>query len=144
MAAKTYAHRVELEIAFDEAIERTVHELSERGFGVITWIDLRDKLIERLGADFRSYVIMGVFDPELTQRALEEALDIGLVLPFNVIVYESGPGRSVVAALAPEVAFSVLGDNPELEKLARDADRRIQAAVKALESADLVPPFGAK
>ena len=135
MAEKTYAYRVELEIAFDEAIERTVHELSERGFGVITWIDLRDKLIERLGADFRSYVIMGVFDPELTQRALEETLDIGLVLPVNVIVYESEPGRSVVAALAPEAAFSVLGDHPELDKLARDADRRIQAAVKALVSA---------
>ena len=134
MAAKTYAHRVQLEIGFDEAVERTVHELSERGFSVITWIDLRDKLIERLGADFRSYVIMGVFDPELAQGALEEALDVGLVLPVNVIVYESGPGHSVVAALAPEAAFYVLGDNPELDKLARDADRRIQTAVKSLQS----------
>lgn len=134
MAEKTYAHRVELEIAFDEAIEQTVHELSERGFRVITWIDLRDKLIERLGADFRSYVIMGVFDPELAQRALEETLDIGLVLPVNVIVYENEPGHSVVATLSPKATFPLVSDNPEVDKLARDADRRIHAAIEALKS----------
>lgn len=134
MTDVTKAHRVELELPFDEAIERTVHQLSEQGLGVITWIDLKDKLLERLGADFRSYVIMGVFDPEIAQRALDADLDVGLVLPLNVIVYESTPGHSVVAASKPEATFSLMKDNPELETLAREASGRLRAAVQALRS----------
>lgn len=134
MAETQNAHRVRLALSFEEAIERTVHELAEQGFGVVTWVDLRDKLIERLGADVRSYVIMGVFDPELAQRALALTIDIGLVLPLNVIVYESEPGRSVVAALVPEAGFSVLGNDPELIKLARDAGSRLRLVVQALDS----------
>lgn len=133
MAGTEYAHRVELDLSFEEAIEQTVHVLGKQGFSVITWIDLRDKLIERLGADFRPYVTMGVFDPDLAQRALELTLDMGLVLPLNVIVYESEPGHSVVAALKPEVAFSALGNDAEVGKLAQHASERLRQAVRTLE-----------
>lgn len=134
MESKTSVYRVELGIPFDVALERTIHELGVQGFGVITWIDMKDKLVERLGAEFRSYVIMGVFDPELAQRALETDLDVGLVLISNVVVYETAPNRSVVAAMAPTKSFSVFNSAPDLEKLAEDGDTRIHAAIESLQA----------
>ena len=136
MPSTAYAYRAELPMPFDEAVERTVHELGERGFGVITWIDVKDKLKERLGVAFRPYIIMGVTDPSSALSALEANLDAGLVLTCHVIVYAIEPGRSMVAALAPEVAISILGGDEKLETLAREAGSRIEAAIDALNEKD--------
>ncbi len=134
MEAKRSAYRVELATPFDESLERVIHELGEQGFGVLTWVDMKDKLVERLGADFRPYVIMGVFDPELAQRALETELDSGLVLISHVVVYQSSPGRSVVAAQAPTASFSPFSGVAEIDKIARDTDARIRAVIQSLKT----------
>ena len=108
MQLTAYAHQVELPIPFDVAAEAAVHELNEQGFGVLTWIDMKDKLKEGLGVDFRRYVIMGTCNPGLAHRALLAEPEVGILLPCNVIVHETESGRSVVAAMAPKAAMDAL------------------------------------
>ena len=105
METTTYAHRVELDAPFDEVVERATHELREQGFGVLTTIDMSAKLKEKIGVDFQRYVILGACNPPLAHRALQAELEIGVLLPCNVIVYESDTGRTVVAAMAPIAAM---------------------------------------
>lgn len=133
MKTTEYAHRVELELPYDEAVERVTEELKEQGFGVLTEIDMKTKLKEKLGADFRRYVILGACNPPLAHRALQSELEIGVLLPCNVIVYETPGGGSVVAAMAPLAAMSVVAGNEDLKTVAREADSRLRKALAALE-----------
>jgi uncharacterized protein (DUF302 family) len=134
MKTTAYAHRVELDIPYDAAIERATRALKDQGFGVLTEIDIRAKLKEKLGADFRRYVILGACNPPLAHRALRSELEVGVLLPCNVIVYERDGGGSVVAAMAPRAAMSIVSDNPELAGVADEADERLQKAMAALAS----------
>ena len=80
-------------------------------------------------------MILGACNPALADRALQAELEIGLLLPCNVIVYETAPEQSVVAAMAPLAALGVVGANPALQEVAREADERLRRALAALESA---------
>jgi len=80
------------------------------------------------------YVILGACNPPLADRALHAELEVGLLLPCNVIVYETTPGRTVVAAMAPLAALGIVGDNAELQRVAEEADARLRAALASLES----------
>jgi uncharacterized protein (DUF302 family) len=132
MQETTYGLRVEVAADYEQAIERTTAALKAEGFGVLTSIDVKQTIRQKLDKDFRRYVILGACNPALAHRALETELEIGLVLPCNVIVYESGPGKSVVAAMAPLAAMSVI-DNPGLTPVAREADQRLRRALSAVE-----------
>lgn len=96
---------------------------------------MKAKLKEKLGADFRRYVILGACNPPLAHRALQSELEVGVLLPCNVIVYETPDGGSVVAAMAPVAAMSVVPGNEELETVAKEADSRLRKALAALERA---------
>jgi Uncharacterized conserved protein len=85
-------------------------------------------------ANFRTYVILGACNPPLADRALHAELEIGLLLPYcNVIVYELAPGRSAVAAMAPIAALGIVGENSELQAVAKEADSRLCSALITLE-----------
>jgi uncharacterized protein (DUF302 family) len=133
MRTTSYAHRVELEIPYERALERATEALKEQGFGVLTEIDIRAKLEEKIGADFRRYTILGACNPPLAHRALQTELEVGILLPCNVIVYETDSGGSVVAAMAPKAALSVVSENVELAKVAEEADERLRKAMASLE-----------
>lgn len=133
METTAYAHKVALDIPYEEAVKRATEKLKEQGFGVLTEIDIKEKLKEKIGADFRRYIILGACNPPLAHKALGAELDVGILLPCNVIVYETEPGHSVVAAMAPKAAMAVVGDNPDLESVAKDADEKIRKAMTALE-----------
>jgi uncharacterized protein (DUF302 family) len=133
METTAYAHKVELDIPYEQAIEKATEKLKEQGFGVLTEIDIRAKLKEKTGADFRRYVILGACNPPLAHQALQAELEVGILLPCNVIVYETDPGHSVVAAMAPKAAMAAVGDNPALAAVAREADVKIRKAMTALE-----------
>jgi uncharacterized protein (DUF302 family) len=135
-----YGLHVEVPLDYDSAVERTTAALKQEGFGVLTSIDVRQTLKQKLDAEFRKYVILGACNPPLAQRALHAETDIGLLLPCNVIVYESGAGRSVVAAMAPMLMVGVVGENPELAAVAREADERLRRALGALESGSAPSP----
>ncbi len=129
-----YGLRVTVPIMYDDAVERTTAALKAEGFGVLTTIDVKQTIKQKLDKDFRRYVILGACNPPLAHRALTAELEIGLLLPCNVIVYETTPGQCVVAAMAPVPAMGFVG-NPELEPIAQEADARLRRALHALEAA---------
>ena len=132
MDETAYGLRVEVPATYEQAVERTTAALKAEGFGVLTTIDVKQTIKQKLDKDFRKYLILGACNPPLAHRALETELEIGLVLPCNVIVYESGPEKSVVAAIAPLSAMSVVG-NPALTPVAQEADQRLRRALRTLE-----------
>ena len=128
-----YGLRTEIPIAYEAAVDAATAALKAEGFGVLTTIDVQQTLKQKLDREFRKYVILGVCNPPLADRALHAELEIGLLLPCNVIVYESSPGRSVVSAMAPMAALGVVGENADLQAVAREADLRLRRALVALE-----------
>ncbi len=131
MTSKTdYAIRTHLDIPYPEAIEKTTLALQEQGFGVLTEIDVQATLKKKLDADFRRYVILGACNPQLANRALNTELEIGLLLPCNVIVYEDGNG-SVVSIADPKVMMQAAA-SADLEPLAVEVRQRLERVAKTL------------
>jgi uncharacterized protein (DUF302 family) len=127
-----YGLGVDLAQDYDTAVARTTEALKAEGFGVLTTIDVRQTLKQKLDRDFRKYVILGACNPPLADRALHAELEIGLLLPCNVIVYERAPGQTTVAAMAPVAAMGVVGDNAELKAVAAEADARLRRVLAVL------------
>ena len=134
MDETAFGLKVAVPLEYETTVERTIAALKTAGSGVLTKIDVQQTLKEKLGTYFRKYVILGACNPELAHRALQADLDVGLLLPCNVIVYESTPGQSVVAAMAPLLMTSIVGENDQLSAVARDADERLRLALTSLEA----------
>ena len=134
MKETRYGLSVEMPVDFEAAVTRATDALKAQGFGVLTTIDVRQTLKQKLDRDFRKYVILGACNPPLADRALQAELEIGLLLPCNVIVYELSPGRSAVAAMAPLAALGIVGENATLQAVAMEADQHLRAALTALEA----------
>jgi len=127
-----YGISVKVKLPYDRAVERIRAELAKEGFGVLTEIDVKSTLQKKIGAEFRPYVILGACNPTLAHRALSSEIDIGLLLPCNVIVYAADePGTSVIAALDPIEALDLTG-NARIRPVAEEARERL---VRALEAA---------
>ena len=125
-----YGFRRSLEVPFEEALSRTRDALNAEGFGVLTEIDMKEKLKKKLGEEFREYAILGACNPSLAFSALQHDLDIGLLLPCNVVVYEEGEG-SVVAAINAEKMLSIT-DSSELDATARSVGESLQRAISSI------------
>jgi uncharacterized protein (DUF302 family) len=125
-----YSLRVQLDLPYVQAVEKVTAALKEEGFGVLTEIDVKATLKKKLDTDFRKYVILGACNPPLAHRALSTELEIGLLLPCNIIVYEED-GGSVVSIVDP---ISMLGvvESPELEPVANEARARLGRVAMAL------------
>lgn len=126
-----YGYTKELKgIDYDQAVARTTEALKTEGFGVITTIDVKQTLKQKLGVDFRRYVILGACNPPLAHRALEAELAVGLLMPCNVLVFEA-EGGSVVQAIKPEAMFSV-AKNPAMAPLVKEVDEKLLRALERL------------
>ena len=134
MEQSAYGLSITLPVSFETAVQQITVALKAEGFGVLTTIDVQHTLKQKLDRDFRKYVILGACNPPLADRALHAELEIGLLLPCNVIVYEVSPGRSAVSAMAPMAALGIVGDNPELQAVAKEADTRLRRALAALKA----------
>ena len=127
-----YGLRARLDMPYEQAVEKVMAALKEEGFGVLTEIDVKATLKKKLDADFRRYVILGACNPPLAYQALSTELEIGLLLPCNVIVYEED-GGSVLSIVDP---ISMLGvvESAELEPVADDARARLERVIEAVSS----------
>ena len=126
----TYGLRVTTELPYDDAIARMKDALKEQGFGVLTEIDVKRTLKEKKDIDFRRYVILGACNPSFAARALSSDIDIGLLLPCNVVVYETDDG-TVVETIDPIVTLGRV-QNPELEPLGREVKEALMKALAGL------------
>jgi uncharacterized protein (DUF302 family) len=122
-------------LPYEEAVEKLRGALKDEGFGVLCEIDLKEKLKEKLDVDFRKYVILGACNPPLAYQTLQEEIDIGLLLPCNVIVYESDEaGKSVVAAIDARTMLSVVGtNNATLDNVANEVNEKLKRVLRSFD-----------
>ena len=123
-----------LNIPYEEALAKTTEALKAEGFGVLTEIDVKATLKKKLDQDFRRYIILGACNPPLAHQALTNELDIGLLLPCNVIVYETDDGKSIVSAMDPAVVLGSVVKNPNLESVATQVTAKIHRVMDSLSS----------
>lgn len=126
----TYGFGTRLNLPYDEAVGRVKEALKTEGFGVLTEIDVRQTMREKLGIEMDPYVILGACNPPLAHRALEQEPDIGLLLPCNVVVRAEGAASRVDIA-DPQAMLGIVG-NGQLNVLADEAKQRLQRVVAAL------------
>jgi uncharacterized protein (DUF302 family) len=125
-----YGNAIRLKTTFAEASERVRAALQEQGFGVLTEIDVRATLRNKLGEEIEEYVILGACNPQLAYQALGVDRQIGLLLPCNVVVRADG-AETVVEMLDPQVMVTLTGRD-ELAPVADEAAQRLRAALDAL------------
>lgn len=123
-----YGFSKKVNLSFDEAVAKTTEELKKEGFGVLTTIDVRDTLKQKLGVDFKRYIILGACNPPFAHQALQAEIQIGLLLPCNVIVYEQG-SSIVVSAFDPMVMMKVV-ENENMEPIAQQVRERIKRVME--------------
>jgi len=116
---------------FDKAIELVTAALKNERFGVLSEIDIQQKLKEKLDVDFRKYKILGACNPSNAYKALQQEDKIGTMLPCNVIVQETGKNQVEVAAVDP-VASMMAVDNKEIANIAGDIKAKLELVIKSL------------
>lgn len=116
---------------FEDVVERTKASLKEAGFGIVSEINIRNTFKEKLGVEYRDFLILGACNPGLAKRALDEDPSVGLLLPCNVTVV-GGEGGVRVTAVDPMMMLQPMGDNAALRAVAEDASPRLQQAIDAL------------
>lgn len=126
-----YGFGTTLAVPYEEVIPRVKEALKAEGFGVLTEIDVRQTLREKLGVEMEPYLILGACNPPLAHRALEQEPEVGLLLPCNVVVRAQGEGSRVEIA-DPQAMLGIVG-NPQLDALATEAKQRLQRVISALE-----------
>lgn len=130
----TLGFAVELEMPFDSAMTRTREALRVEGFGVLTEIDIQGAFREKLGREFRRYVILGACNPALAYRALSAESEVGLLLPCNVTVEAQSDTRTIVRLMDPMslLGTAELGGSTELEEVGAEAHARLGRVATAL------------
>ena len=121
----------EIDLSFDDAIDKVTDVLQGEGFGVLSDIDVAAKMKEKLDKDMPRYRILGACNPALAFQAISAVEDIGLLLPCNVLVREDAEGKVHVDFMDPEAVLSLV-DHPQVVPLAADVKTRLERALAAL------------
>lgn len=124
--------RVTLKTSFEQAIQKTTEALKTEGFGVLTQIDVKNTLKEKINVDFRRYVILGTCNPALAHRALSANADVGLLLPCNVTVQEVGDAI-IVTAVDPLQMLGVLKEDAPVQAVAVEARAKLEKVISSLK-----------
>lgn len=126
-----YGFGVNLPVAYEEAIPLVVEALKAEGFGVLTEIDVKATMKKKLDVDVKPYIILGACNPKLAYQGLQAEPELGLLLPCNVIVFDSGDGGSRVSVVDPLQMLGVV-ENPALQPVADEANSRLRRAIAGL------------
>lgn len=116
---------------FDISVKRVSDELVKEGFGIVSMVDLKAKFKEKLGIDYNNYLILGVCQPKVAHKALEQEPHIGVFLPCNVIVRELDKDRTEVFAVNPTVTISTIGEDG-LNEMAKSIDGKLQNVLERI------------
>ena len=130
---KRYAFSAVVDTSYEDAISLVTDALQEEGFGVLTEIDVKATLKKKLDREFRKYVILGACNPPYAYRSLEADLDVGLLLPCNVIVYETDDKRAYIAAINPISALEII-QSQELKSIAAEVSEKLKRVVEKLRA----------
>jgi len=125
-----YGYKKQVKASFEEAVQKTRAELKKEGFGVLTEIDVRATLKEKLNVDYDNYIILGACNPPFAYQAFQAEKDIGLLMPCNVIVYEQD-GKTFVSAMLPTVVMSVV-NNDKLENIGNEIEQKLKKVVDSV------------
>ena len=126
-----YGFTKELDIPFETVTEQVREALKKEGFGILTEIDVKGKMKEKLGINMNKYIILGACNPPTAYKAILTEENIGLMLPCNVIVYEKG-GKTVLSVIRPTVAMQMV-DNMELQKVAQAVEEQLKMSFDAIK-----------
>lgn len=126
-----YGFTKELDTPYEKVIEQAKEALKKEGFGILTEIDIKEKMKEKLGLDMRKYIILGACNPLNAYKAIQTEENIGLMLPCNVIVYEKG-SRTVLSVIRPTVAMQMV-DNTGLREVAEAVESQLKRAFDAVQ-----------
>ena len=121
-----YGFTKELNKPYEAVVEEITAALKNEGFGILTEINIKEKLKEKLGVEFRKYIILGACCPANAYKSLQVEENIGLMLPCNVIVYEKD-GKTVLSVIKPATAMQMI-DNAELKKIAEHVEDQLKQA----------------
>lgn len=131
MEKPTLGAHIPINQPYEAAVEKAKAALKAEGFGVLTEIDVKATMKQKLNADFRRYVILGACNPPLAHRALSADLEVGLLLPCNVCVYETDDAHSAASIVSPQGMASMLS-NPAFDSIAAEAQAKLDRVAKAL------------
>ena len=120
-----------LKLSLDQGVVRVTEALKKEGFGILTDINMKEKLKEKLGVDFRGYRILGACNPQFAYQALQAEDKIGTMLPCNVIVQDRREGEVEVAAIDPVASMQAI-QNPELAELAQQVEAQLKKVIASL------------
>ena len=129
---RDFAIQIETELCFQEAIDKTTELLKEQGFGILTEIDVKVTLKNKLDLDYKPYTILGACNPSFAHRTLDAVPHIGVLLPCNVVIWDEGDKR-VISAMEPTI-MSKLIDNPVVSEVALKVSKRLQEVLEKLEN----------
>jgi len=125
-----YGFSKTVDMSYEQAIEKVTAELKKEGFGVLTFIDVKETLKQKINVDFKKYAILGACNPPIAHKALQEEEQLGLLLPCNVIVYEK-EGKTNVSIFDPMVMTWIL-ENDNMKPIASEVQERLQRVLKAI------------
>jgi uncharacterized protein (DUF302 family) len=128
----TYYFKTELDLGFEEAVAKAKEELKKEGFGILTEIDVKKTMKEKLGVEHDDYLILGACNPSFASKVLKVEKEIGLLLPCNVIVYREN-GKTVVSAVNPVEAMSMV-ENESLKEIAEEVAGKLGKVIKEVEN----------
>jgi uncharacterized protein (DUF302 family) len=120
----SYGFRKEIDLPFEKAEQAVTEELKKNGFGILSRIDVREKFKEKLGIEFKKYVILGACNPPYAHKAILAEEDIGLMLPCNVVIYEK-EGKTILSVIRPSTAMGML-ENESLKRIAQEVESKLK------------------
>ena len=125
-----YGFSKTVDLTYEQAIENVTAELKKEGFGVLTFIDVKETLKQKINVDFKKYAILGACNPPIAHRALQEEEELGLLLPCNVIVYEKD-NKTRVSIFDPMVMTWII-ENDQMNPIATEVQEKLQRVLKAI------------
>lgn len=125
-----YGYKKKVNIDFDKVDTKVRETLMEQGFGILTEIDVKQAFKEKLDIDFQRYLILGACNPRLAHEALTAEMEVGMLMPCNVVIWENDDGSVTLSAADAESLLSVT--DADLHQIAVDANQRLKTAIDAV------------